>query len=387
MLSRKAIRQILPLTIAAVMSASCASVEAVPASTINAVVADGTLSVKSAEETKPDYEYITAEKTSQSRYNNLNVAVNAPIRRDLFFERDNGRLTGIHVANGTRVKAGDVIAEIKFDQERLTADRNQLVFTIEQFEQSFARQDEQFQERLTVANETVTFAEEADLELAVLNLTELELSYEQFLFNNQQTRDDYDRRLTELDEQIAGEKLLAPFDGIIGYVANFWENTLVRNWNRIATVIDDQRIQFSIEASKEVLRYGTIVTIKDQNETVSFDAKVVSDPLAVFSTNINFRYMLEPVEPGIIRQLLGDGNVNLEMLQRLNLSAEVMATEVSDAFILPRNYVHSEDRKRYVNILEDDMLKKRYVVEGITFPEGVQIIDGLEAGQLVVLSP
>jgi multidrug efflux pump subunit AcrA (membrane-fusion protein) len=384
MLSRRAI---LPLTVTVLLSASCASTEAVPASTVDAAVASGTISIKTAEESKPDYEYITAELISQTRENNFNVYVTAPITRDLFFERDNGRLTSLNVAGGTRVKEGDVIAEIKFDQERLSADRSQLLFTIDQFEQSVARQDEQYQERLTAARDTVTYAEEADLELAMLDLTELELTYEQFLYNNQLTIDDYNRRLADLDEQLEGEQLLAPFDGIIGFTFAARPGSLIRSWNRVATIIDDRRIQFTIEGSKEIMRYGTTVTITDTNETISFEAKVVSDPLAVFSTGVNFTYMLEPVEPDIMRQLLGDGDVNLEMLRRLNLSATVLTTDVYDALIIPRNYVQSEDRKRYVNILEDDMLKKRYVVEGITFQEGIQILDGLEPGQLVVLSP
>jgi multidrug efflux pump subunit AcrA (membrane-fusion protein) len=350
-------------------------------------VAEGLLVSANTIEDSTDYEYMTVELGHAERSNDFSVSLVTPIERDLYFERDNGRLKAIQVTQGQRVKKDDVIAEIVFDQDRLQADKAQLVFSMEQFELQTARQDAVYNERILEAREAVDYADENDLELAILALAELELTYEQFLFNNGLTREDNGRRLADLDEQLEGEAITAPFDGIITYAYSGRAGALVRSYTRMATIIDDTRVQFSVEASKEIMRYGTLLHIADRRDQISFEARCVSDPLAAYSPDMNHTYMLEPVEPGVITEMLGEGDVNLAMLQRFQLSATVLATDIDNTMMVPRRYVNPEDGKSFVYILEDDILKKRYVSTGITLPDGIQILDGLEPGQLVVLAP
>jgi multidrug efflux pump subunit AcrA (membrane-fusion protein) len=337
-------------------------------------------------EESTDYNYMSAELGPATRTNDFSVSLESPIQRDLYFKRDNGRLKAMHAFQGGRVLEGDVIAEIVFDQDRLKAERDRLVFSMEQFELQASRQDEDYQIRITEAKEDADAADENQLELALLTLAELELTYEQFLFNNELTREDNRRSLEDLDEQLEGESITAPFDGVITYAFSGRVGALVRSNTRIATIIDDTRVQFSVEASKELMRYGTIVSIKDRRDEINFEARCVSDPLAEYSPDLNQTYMLEPVDPNVIKEILGEGDVNLAALQRFQLTATVLSTELDNTLMIPRRYINPEDRKFFVYILEDDMLKKRYVTTGISLPDGVQILDGLEPGQLVVLA-
>ena len=268
----------------------------------------------------------------------------------------------------------------------MDADRSRLLVNIEQFERIASSDTIRYEESIKSARIKADEADEENLELELLNLSRLELNYEQFLFNNEKTRKGYQDQLTELGEQLAGEQITAPFDGIITFVYSGRTGTLVRDNARIAVIIDDSRVQMEIRGARDIVRYGDILKITNREETISFNAKVVSDPIAMFTNDNEFDYILEPVDPDIYRQLIGDGDVDFAAIQREGFKALSLAFLAENAVIVEPRAVTPENNSNYVYILENNVRKKRYVQVGFNYGTKIQILDGLEPGQLVVLS-
>ena len=334
------------------------------------------------------YELAEAAVGDFTREYAINARLYAPVQRDLSFERDGGRLKEIYVTTGERVKKGDVLAELEFEQEALTADRAQLMLAIRQFESQHADEDarriNQIEQARGAAAQNMSVFE---AERLALSLSKLELEYAQYTYRNNLTREDYNRRLADIDERLTGERILAPFDGIVVYIANVRAGYLVRNRTRVLSVVDESLIQFIMEGPIDVLRYGDTFRLTGaRNAEFIIEVRVVSDSLlADIFRRSQASYLAEPVDMNALYQLVQDMNLSVMQLYSMTLTAQPTAYAVADVLYVPKRAVRMEDRRHFVSLYEDGMIKKRYVQLGLDLVTDVQILDGLESGQRVVL--
>ena len=66
-------------------------------------------------------------------------------------------------------------------------------------------------------------------------------------------------------------------------------------------------------------------------------------------------------------------------------SLSVTLAKKEDVIVLPRRVVRSYLGRRYVQILEDGLVKERDVQTGLETPTEVEIVRGLEPGQQVII--
>lgn len=315
-----------------------------------------------------------------SRKHDVTIRLFSPNRREEYFKNDGGRLKGVYVTTGDRVQKGDVLAEIIFDVESLTAQREQLLIKMRRFEQDKANEDAQHQKNLMTQD-----AELSD-ELAALKQAQRELAYKQFLFDAENTRAEYNKHLADIDEKLAGEQITAAFDGIIRYVHSAKNGSTIRNWTHIITIEDDSALLFSTQGPVDVLRYGDVFEVESRNHDLKFEVKVVYDPICTDTRDAQYTYVLAPVDEAALCAALAEKEIDDYTLNTMSLTGYPFAFNLDQVLIAPKRAVKQEDTKQFVYIYEDGIVKKRYVKTYLNYQDEIQILDGLSAGQMVVLN-
>ncbi len=189
-----------------------------------------------------------------------------------------------------------------------------------------------------------------------------------------------------------GSKLTARVDGIVAYVNNEYITGLDLNKQVLAGVtmvaIDERKpedlyLVFSrfTSVNPDDFPVGTKLTLRKMNENDSFEGIVVSSTSIVqeiggeanVKSNELYCKMINPPE-GIVS---GD-----------SIHYEYVETELLDCLLLPIYAYHTNELgQKYVYVLDENNLKKeRFIETGLSTITQVEVLSGLEEGELVVLS-
>ena len=315
-----------------------------------------------------------AQQGRLTRHSNVSVSLHFPLTVDLSFERSGGRLSYRNATQGQFVEAGDILFSVSFDVEALQVEEQQLLLRTAEAER---RHNSEMARRRTdietMRNRLSPGMDEFDLEIHALRIEGLEAEYQNTINRFQQQRREQQRLLQDIRERIEGDNIIAPFDGVIAWANVLRMNTALDNRVHMVTLYDYNIFQLSARAPRNVLRYGDIVMVSDRNG-VPREAKVVSDPLAnsVGRAEV-FEFILQPLDYTLTAFDWDEYS-----------SASPIAVDV-EGIIVPTRAVQAGDGRRFVYIYEDGIIRKRYVQVGLVYGHESQILDGLKAGQLVVL--
>jgi HlyD family secretion protein len=69
-----------------------------------------------------------------------------------------------------------------------------------------------------------------------------------------------------------------------------------------------------------------------------------------------------------------------------SVDAEIILETEKDVLIIPTNTVIEKEGKKFVYVVEGDLLKKRMITSGISNWEFTQILNGLKEGERVITS-
>jgi membrane fusion protein (multidrug efflux system) len=178
------------------------------------------------------------------------------------------------------------------------------------------------------------------------------------------------------DAQIAKTEIRAPFDGIAGlrYVS---EGSFVNAASQIATLqrIDTLKVDFAVpEKYADRIRPGSPITFTVAGRSETFAGEVYAyDPRIDTETRTLLIRALCP-NPGEV--LLPGAFANVELLLK----------ETSDALLVPAEALIPDFEAAFVFVVKDGKAERRQVVTGIRTEDRVQILSGLEAGEVVVTS-
>jgi hypothetical protein len=316
-----------------------------------------------------------AEEGSIVRSMDSQVNLHFPVTVDLSFERGGGRLDYRNANTMQFVSEGDVLMRVVFDEAALRMEEQQLLLRMGEADRR--HNSERARRRAdieTFRNEVPSHMNEFDIEIHNLRLEGMEDDYNHMIHGHQVQVRENNRQLEEIRIRLAGEELIAPFDGVV-----FWANpmrvgSVVESWMIMITLYDYNSFQLLTRGTAELFRYGDIITVTDVNEIERL-ARVVSDPLAnIAIRENNYEFILEPLDdidashffPGVV-----------------SASALLINT---DGVLVPSRAINNEDQRRFVFIYEDGIIRRRFVQTGAFHMDRTQIIDGVEAGQLVVLN-
>ena len=309
------------------------------------------------------------------RQANIPVQLYFPKTVDLSFERSGGRLSYRNANMMQLVQAGDVLMSVVFDEDALRVEEQQLQLRMREAERRHS--SERTRRRADIEqfrNQLHEDMNEFDLEIHALRLEGMEAEYQHIIHQFQIQRREQNRQLQEVQEKLRGEDLIAPFDAVVSWVNVVRLNTVIENWMIMITLYDYNAFQLVARAASDVLRYGDIATVTDRDER-SIEAKVVSDPLADINVQTyQNTFILTPLDP----------NITAEFFLQSNPHVSPVTIDV-EGILIPSRAINTEDQRRFVYIYEDGIIRKRYIQVGFFYMDRTQILDGVEAGQLVVL--
>lgn len=296
-----------------------------------------------------------------------------PTTAELFWEKDNARFREVLVKKGQEVKKGDVL--IAFDVEVSNADMQELSLnltrTIEAAETGKS-------ERLSAINEAKRAAEGLnghELEIALLKAEKLQAEYEEFVYQSEFQAAQYRERIAQLESEMENNALIAPFDGVIDNVESYNIGDQVEANQVLVRMHATDKYYLSVKDTAGNLRYNMEVTIEagKKDNTKTYDGKVV--------TAYNALPASVPEGHSLIKLYDDVAAENLEG----NLKYQCDVEKLQKVLLVNRSVVSSEDKKSYVYVLDDDMIQKRYIVQGLRNVDTIWVLDGLSEGQNVIV--
>lgn len=298
-----------------------------------------------------------------TRTSSIPVSPHFPVAVDLSFTLDGGRLSYRNASIGQMVEAGDVLFSISFDEDALRVEEQQLLLRMAEAERRHS--NELTRRRAGMVHD-----------ITPLRAEELEAEYQNAVWQFERQQRDRLRRLEEIRGKIAGEDIIAPFDAMVGWADVIRLNTLMDNRARMVTLYDYSVFQVTARAAPDIMRFGDVLTINDRNQ-VPRGLKVVSDPLvANVGRADTFEFILKFLDSDVtIADFQG---------QEGGVSANPVSIDV-EGVIVPTRAVQSGEGRHFVFIYEDGVIRRRYVQVGMVYGHESQILDGVQAGQLLVI--
>ena len=314
----------------------------------------------------------------------LSISFDTSQVRLLYFGRDEVRLREVYVSSNQYVEKGDVLAIGTFDTRDLEAEIEILQLAIEREEQALLRDIEHHEDilwEMRIARDRLTDAFE--WETQNYRIQRQEMLYANFVRQQEQRLERYEEELAELNELLEGEKIIAPFDGIIMISREFDRGTVIRSYESVVGIIAPERFQFIATGNIDFIRYGDRFPAAIARPDFQFEMQVVSDPITTDTREDVYTFVLQPVDRDFwdrIREL----EIEYSDLRNLRINGHPIRHEIHNVLTLPRGVIRDHDDEVYVLLYEDGDVKMRFVEVGFRDDNNVQILSGLQEGQRVV---
>ncbi|NLD51087.1 MAG: efflux RND transporter periplasmic adaptor subunit [Clostridiaceae bacterium] len=314
---------------------------------------------------------------------------------NLFFRNNSGRLKKLYTSAGTKVKKGDILAElITEDIERhiaeqeialdskekdLTYSKSVADIEIKMSEDKLSELKRKYEAMNKIAgayseNEIESIKNELDSQKSLLEKLKLNLSNQLELKKN----DVKTARLAleGLRKDLEKSRLLSPSDGVITYVDSLKEGEYVEAFKTVVSVAEPKNLQLKykgLEAYKFEL--GMKVDIKTDSgeelkgEVVLNEGSVPVEEIEKYRETVIIKVDRVP-----------EGTNSGE-----RADIKLVLDSKDNVVVVPKRALQKYMGKDIVYVLEDDMRSERYVEKGIESVDEVQILKGVEPGEKVVV--
>ncbi len=268
---------------------------------------------------------------------------------NLFYQQSGGRLEKVHVAESDVVKKGDSLIEV--NSGNLKSD-------IRQLEIDYKKAD------LRVQQLEHQKSDEFSIEIAELDKQGLA------------------HRLSQLREQLADSKIVAPMDGIVTFVTDKGIGENIEAFESVVRVADTANLQLIYSAMNtselEEIEIGMSVNVTIDGETIQGEVAQTPDdiPEDISETDSDLynRSLLIDVEMESKEVEVGE-----------SAEIEIVIAKKEDTLFIPKNGLRTSGARNYVQILVDNTKREIDVATGIISKTEVEIRKGLEEGDEVIL--
>jgi RND family efflux transporter MFP subunit len=295
----------------------------------------------------PEVEYSTvaAERKDIARQVYLYGHLVPVVDKELFFRYQGGRLTNIYVELGQQVKAGQLLAEL---------DLGNLFNQLEQRQISLEKA------KIRYDMSSAFNANKFDLRLAELDIRLAEL------------------QLQDIQARIGDARLISPIDGTIVNIDGE-EGSFVSAFQPVIRVVNPDDLILECEPGKDSDQFytGMLVEVIIKGETVLGD--IIRSPRDSFLSDDPFS-QAEELDTILIEVRDIPDTASMSDIGRVILTLD----ESENAIVLPKNLIHRYAGRTYVNVLEQGLKQEKYVEIGIETSNEVEILRGLDEGDLVI---
>lgn len=299
----------------------------------------------------PQQEYSTVEtvRGDISKEIRGNGAVESYSSEAVFFEAAGGRIEEVLVKAGDTVKKGDVLVQL---------DVGNMDIELKQMEINLLRS------RTALRTAKLSGDEDA------LRIAQLQYDIEQIK---------YDR----LEEAFLSRRLVAGIDGQVTFVADVKEGDVVESYQTLVMISDPTklRIAFQVESSPDLFNVGIGFKALLKMGDKEFEGKVTQTPSSAPET------VDERLRERYSRFIFVESDQLPEEAELgTRIDVRLLLEERKDVLIIPRSGLRSYLGRTFVRVLEDgDKVREVDVEPGLTGTTQVEIVNGLNEGDLVVM--
>jgi RND family efflux transporter MFP subunit len=274
-----------------------------------------------------------------------------------------GRLETIHIRIGDTVKKGDLL--VTLDVAALADDIRLQEIAVERSRLSLERLKKEIEAEAATADPALAPA--AVEAKRVKNAYDVQMAQLDIETNR--------LRLEGLRRAYEESRLESPIDGKVTYVADFITGDYIDTYQTVVTVADPTQLQlrYAEERVGEFMTGMPVVVTYDRQE---YEGTVVMTPVD------------QPLDAKeSMKQTVLIDLPALPEDARIGADAQIIATleRSEDTIVLPRYAINKNFGRTYVNVLVDNIREERDVEVGIQSETEVEILKGLELGELVII--
>ena len=180
-------------------------------------------------------------------------------------------------------------------------------------------------------------------------------------------------RVTELERQVEALAVRSPVDGIIGNLS-VDDRAAVAADTALMSVVDLSQLELEVPLAQsyaDAVQVGMPATIGYSGQDYSARVSAISPEVSQNTVATRLRFAAS--QPVGLRQ-------NQRLTGRIELDS------VSNALQLPRGPYFDNEGGRAVYVRDGDFLVRKRIVAGATSASHIQILEGLEVGETVVVS-
>lgn len=259
-----------------------------------------------------------------------------------------GRVASFNVRAGDVVSKGDVLVQLEIDDLDILELQHEL---------DYERAKVNYMDAMQNAD------------VALINLRKLELDIAQLRYNK--TR-----------EQLASRTLYAGMDGVVIFAENLTPNDFVYDDRVLVSVADvgNLRVHYEVSNPNQISEVQVGMRAEITHRGMNYEGIVVQTPASAPPTtdsNLSMRYSRSLyIELDELPQNVSSGD-----------SADMTITldERHDTIVIPRMGLRHYMGRDYVHILDGQSRREMDVELGIETATRVEILDGLEEGQLIIM--
>jgi len=305
-----------------------------------------------------------------------------------------GMFASLEVGAHDWVEEGDPIISFTVVSNDLEIDEAALA--LELAESAQRREIDNLETALTDARSRLEAAKEAESTLggltpapnvrrAELAVQAAEANLEFTAYNGERNLDFMRARLEDMRVRNEGFTIYAPISGYIYDLVYFAVGRSVPAGQFVCRISDTGAFQMIVSGPNLTqLRLGAQVVIEtSRRDSPEFTGRVVGNSTLLGRNETDSRAIIAFDDPEAFLEL---GGGSIHRLIGFRYRAGIQQADIQNVLLIPRRAVSNEASYRFVNILEDGLAKKRYVVVGLTNADYAQILDGLEPGDVVIIN-
>lgn len=314
---------------------------------------------------------------------------------DLFFHNNSGRLKKLYVNLGDRVKKGDVIAELLTDNIELQIAEQQITVDTKQKDLDYSKSISEIEIKMC-EDEIKAIQKEYDTMLKISEVyTANELESTKTKLENQKNvleklklnwssqlnlkKSDVEAaklKLEGLKKDYENSRIISPIDGIVTFATLIKAGEYVDSFKIIATISKpgSLRLKYTgIKANK--FEVGAKVEVQTESgqtctgEVVLTETSVPIEEMEKYKETVIIK--LDEIPEGVERGNMAD--------------IKLVLNSADNTVILPINAVKKVLGKNIVYVLQDNLRVERYVETGIQTVKDIQILEGVNPGELVII--
>lgn len=314
-----------------------------------------------------EYETFEVSTGSLSSFTNGRGNVEYVKSRKLSWDVANCVVNKVYVTDGSNVKQGQPMISFIGTENSTALEARRL--ELSQFEMEIA---EQKTNMLTAIDEARLAAQELtsyERTVADLQVQKLQLDYDKYVYETDIELKELRQTLAEM-EFAAEEKVLeAPFDGEVKLLSKKASGDTVAAGEELIELFSYEEF-ILILADDGSLRYNMDVTIDMMGGTYSGRVITAGNILPSFVSDQTVRVKIN------------------EHIDAKRITGPIRYTaypqRVQDVLQVQENFIVHQGTSKYVQVLDGDVIRKRYITVGLTNRKAFWILDGLTEGQILI---